>query len=143
MGILTLQKQPYHHRWPTVRDKRECPRDEQSSIQHLLQLGNQHMAETRVASQRGMLRERCVCRRAKVLQSYPTLCDPMDYSPPGSSVHGIFLTQGLNSHLFCLLPCQGGSLPSASPGKPRGRDGSSCFIFGTYKSEGMTRLRGG
>ena len=22
-------------------------------------------------------------------QSYPTLCDPMDYSPPGSSVHGI------------------------------------------------------
>jgi len=24
------------------------------------------------------------------MQSYPTLCDPMDYSPPGSSVHGIF-----------------------------------------------------
>ena len=24
-----------------------------------------------------------------VSQSYPTLCDPMDYSPPGSSVHGI------------------------------------------------------
>ena len=23
------------------------------------------------------------------LQSYPTLCDPMDCSPPGSSVHGI------------------------------------------------------
>ena len=22
-------------------------------------------------------------------QSCPTLCDPMDYSPPGSSVHGI------------------------------------------------------
>ena len=28
--------------------------------------------------------------RAKSLQSYPTLCDPMDGSPPGSSVHGIF-----------------------------------------------------
>ena len=26
---------------------------------------------------------------AKSLQSYPTLCNPMDYSPPGSSVHGI------------------------------------------------------
>ena len=26
---------------------------------------------------------------AKSLQSYPTLCDPMDCSPPGSSVHGI------------------------------------------------------
>ena len=25
----------------------------------------------------------------KSLQSYPTLCDPMDCSPPGSSVHGI------------------------------------------------------
>ena len=26
---------------------------------------------------------------AKSLQSYPTLCNPMDCSPPGSSVHGI------------------------------------------------------
>ena len=26
---------------------------------------------------------------AKSLQSCPTLCNPMDYSPPGSSVHGI------------------------------------------------------
>ena len=27
---------------------------------------------------------------SKVAQSYPTLCDPMDYSLPSSSVHGIF-----------------------------------------------------
>ena len=27
---------------------------------------------------------------AKLLQSCPTLCDPIDGSPPGSSVHGIF-----------------------------------------------------
>ena len=26
----------------------------------------------------------------KSLQSCPTLCDPMDGSPPGSSIHGIF-----------------------------------------------------
>ena len=26
---------------------------------------------------------------AKLLQSCPTLCDPIDSSPPGSSVHGI------------------------------------------------------
>ena len=26
---------------------------------------------------------------AKSLQSYPTLCDPIDGSPPGSSIHGI------------------------------------------------------
>ena len=30
-----------------------------------------------------------VCMRAKLFQSCPTLCDPMDYSSPGSSVHGI------------------------------------------------------
>ena len=28
-------------------------------------------------------------RLVLVAQSCPTLCDPMDYSPPGSSVHGI------------------------------------------------------
>ena len=27
---------------------------------------------------------------SEVIQSCPTLCDPMDCSPPGSSVHGIF-----------------------------------------------------
>ena len=27
---------------------------------------------------------------SEVVQSCPTLCDPMDYSLPGSSVHGIF-----------------------------------------------------
>ena len=31
----------------------------------------------------------CVCVHAKSLQSCPTLCDPVKYSPPGSSVHGI------------------------------------------------------
>ena len=30
-----------------------------------------------------------MCIRAKSLQLYPTLCNPMDCSPPGSSVHGI------------------------------------------------------
>ena len=29
------------------------------------------------------------CVHAKLLQSCPTLRDPMDSSPPGSSVHGI------------------------------------------------------
>ena len=29
------------------------------------------------------------CMQAKSLQSCPTLCDPMDCNPPGSSVHGI------------------------------------------------------
>ena len=30
----------------------------------------------------------CVC--AKSLQLYPTLCNPMNCSPPDSSVHGVF-----------------------------------------------------
>ena len=33
-------------------------------------------------------REICCCCRL-VAQSCPTLCDPMDCSPPGSAVHGI------------------------------------------------------
>ena len=70
----------------------------------------------------------CVC------YSCPTLCDPMDGSQPGSSVHGIFqarntgvgchtllqgifLTQGWNSCLLCLLHGQTGSLPLPPPGK--------------------------
>ena len=63
------------------------------------------------------------------------LCDPMDRSLPGSSVHGnspgkntavgyhallqgIFLTQGSNPHLLRHLHWQMGSLPLAPPGKP-------------------------
>ena len=33
----------------------------------------------------------CVCmKESEVAQSCPTLCDPMDCSPPGSSIHGVF-----------------------------------------------------
>ena len=42
-----------------------------------------------------MLQHRCrdaaaAAAAAKSLQSCPTLCDPIDGSPPGSSIHGIF-----------------------------------------------------
>ena len=67
----------------------------------------------------------CVC--AKSLQSCPTLCDPMDCSPPGSSVHGILRSRilewvampsrGSNLHLLHLLHWQAGSLPLAPSGK--------------------------
>ena len=36
----------------------------------------------------------CVCK-CSVTQSCPILCDPMDCSPPGSSVHGIFQARTL------------------------------------------------
>ena len=32
---------------------------------------------------------------SEVVQSCPTLCDPVDFSPPGSSVYGIFQTRVL------------------------------------------------
>ena len=34
-------------------------------------------------------------KESKVAQSCPTLCDPLDHSLPGSSVHGIFQTREL------------------------------------------------
>ena len=71
---------------------------------------------------------------AKLLHSCPTLCDPIDCSLPGSSVHsdspgkntgvgchsllqGIFPTQGSNPSLLCLLHWQVGSLLLEPPGK--------------------------
>ena len=72
---------------------------------------------------------------AKSLQSCQTLCDPVDCNPPGSSVHGIlqarimewvaisssrgiFLTQGLNPHLWRLLHRQADSLLLGHLGSP-------------------------
>ena len=40
-----------------------------------------------------------------VAQSCPTLCDPMDYSPPGPSVHGD--SPGKNTGVGCHAPFQG------------------------------------
>ena len=41
-----------------------------------------------------------------VIQSYMTLCDPMDPSPPGSSVHGIFQARVLE---WVAIPFSRGS----------------------------------
>ena len=53
-----------------------------------------------------------ICVRGKLLQLCLTLCDPMDCSPPGSSIHRI-----LNQCLLCLLHWQLGSLGLAPPRK--------------------------
>ena len=39
----------------------------------------------------------------EVAQSCPTLSDPMDCSPPGSSVHGIFPGKSTGVGCHCLL----------------------------------------
>ena len=45
---------------------------------------------------------------AKLLQLCPTVCDPMDCSPPGSSVHGV-----LRQEYWSGLPCPpSGDLPN-------------------------------
>ena len=53
----------------------------------------------------------CTCMRAKSLQLCPTLCNPMDCSPPGSSVHGILQTRillaGCHPLLQGIFPTQG------------------------------------
>ena len=76
----------------------------------------------------------CACV-LKSFQLHPTLCNPMDCSLPGSSVHGILQTRILewvaisssrgsfqprdsNLHLLCLLHWQAGSLPLVPGGKP-------------------------
>ena len=45
---------------------------------------------------------------SEVVQSCPTLCDPMDYSLPGSSVHGIFQARVLE---WVAMPFSRGSSP--------------------------------
>ena len=95
----------------------------------------------KAASGLGTPGERCVCVSVSA-QSCLILCNPMDYSLPGSSVHGnfhsrklslpdkntgvgchlllqgLFPSQGSNPGLFRLLHWQVGSLPTAPPGKP-------------------------
>ena len=75
----------------------------------------------------------------------PSLCDLMDSSPPGSSVHGdspgkntgvgchslfqgIFPTQGLNPHLLCLLHWQMGSLTTSTTQEAQQIGFSALFV---------------
>ena len=80
----------------------------------------------------------CACMLTRSLQSCLTLCYPVDYSPPGSCVHGILKARILEwvampsswgsswpwdqtcvPCVSCLLRWQVGSLQLAPPGKPR------------------------
>ena len=60
----------------------------------------------------------CMC--AKSLQLYLTLCGPVDYSPPGSSVHGD--SPGKNTGVGCHALLQGVSpTQGLNPGLPNYR----------------------
>ena len=78
----------------------------------------------------------CVCVSVLTAQLWPTVCDPMDYSPPGSSVLGDSLGRntgvGCHSLLQEIFPTKGSNL-----GLSHGRqilyclcyEGSPCFIL--------------
>ena len=60
-----------------------------------------------------------VCMHAKSFHSCPALCNPMDYSPPGSSVHGILQARILE---WAAISFSRGSL------QPRGPTRISCIL---------------
>ena len=89
----------------------------------------------------------CVC--AKLLQSCPTLCDSMDCSPPGSSVHGPLDSLGKIWSGLPLLPPgdlhnpRTEPVPPATPALqvdslPLSHRGSPCF---SYLSEFVTWVK--
>ena len=98
----------------------------------------------------------CACACApSVTQSCPTLSDPMDCSPPGASVHGIF--PGENTSVGChfllrgIFPIQGSkqsllrllqwlvdSLPVKPQGKPKNTSvGSHSLLQGIFQTQGL------
>ena len=76
----------------------------------------------------------CLCACAKLLQSCSTLCNPMDSSPPVSSVHGILQARILEwvakpssrgssqprdqTHISYVSCIAGGFFTTKPPGKP-------------------------
>ena len=114
---------------------------------HFLRLNRRIKVITFLAWQNGFKIYPCFCTLsffslghlhvcAKSIQSYLTLCDPVDCSLPASFVHEFSKQEhwsglpfpppgdlpdprvGLNSCLLHLLHWQAGSLPLAPPGKP-------------------------
>ena len=81
-----------------------------------------------------ILRTKNMCMCGKSLQSCLTLCDPVDCSLQGFSVHGIFQARILEyvamlystrsshprdrTHISCLSHWQANSLTLVPPGKP-------------------------
>ena len=69
----------------------------------------------------------CVCVHACTCLARLTLCDPMDCSPPGSSVHGILQARILERVAipFCISFSRGSS-------RPRDQTQVSCFAGGFF-----------
>ena len=69
---------------------------------------------------------------AKSLQSYPTLCDPIDSSPPGSSVPGILQGRRLEwVAIFLLQRMKVKSESEATQSIPTLHDSMDCNLPGS------------
>ena len=80
---------------------------------------------------------------AKSFQSCPTLCDPIDSSPPGSSVHGIFQARVLEwgaiafssiLHTSVFMACLPGLHPPPGPRPPSRRASLSLRLSSARRS---------
>ena len=85
----------------------------------------------KMLNQKEKVAENIQCVHAQSLQSYLTLCDRMDCSPPGSSVHGILPVRILewvtmpssrgsswHRHWTCVSDTAGRFFTTGPPGKP-------------------------
>ena len=75
----------------------------------------------------------CKCLHAKSLQSCLILCNPMDRSPPGSSVHRILQARILE---WVAMP------PSRGSSQPRDQTHISCIAGGFFTAEPLGTLKG-
>ena len=135
--------------WSGWREKSNC---DSASMTALVNAPGSSVA-------RMTLRSCPVCAQAKSLQSCLTLCWPIDYSPPGCSVHGILqarllewvvmewvampppgdlLPQGSHPRLFCLLYWQ--AALSMGFSRPDSWRGLSCPLQGTFCPRDHTRV---
>ena len=128
------------------------------NIQSSIICNSQNMKATQVSIGRFMGKEdtciriyvnivRCLCA-----PSCPTLCDPMDYRLPGSSIHGIFevrilgqvaISSSKGSYQPGIEPTSpvsaGGFFTTEAPGKPIMEYYISRMIFCHLKRHGWTR----
>ena len=85
-------------------------------------------AKESVGGDKPRLSRKCWC---SVAQSCPTLCNPMDCSPPGSSVHGIFQARILE---WIAIPF---SRRSSWPKGGTWVSGSACRFFTIWATRGV------
>ena len=78
---------------------------------------------------------------AKLHQSYPTLCDPIDCSPPGSPIHGILQPRVLEWVAIAFSPAlAGGFFTASTTSQEKGAPHSLLTPNSTVLNPGFTNL---